>query len=160
MRRKMQYSKDLYHFMVKFDEICSILSNVSRTTRTTTKQNLDPRCTYLPTRVKSSYFKITITFIQFTCLRGPHLYSVTGNLTPIFNIFQCQQYDTHHTQWPNDGFTEFLKKCIVHKNCYVLIVIFAIQKVIPRSEIPPFNTLGPCCPIGLRPLCSHPGSKI
>jgi hypothetical protein len=31
MRRKMQYSKDLYHCMVKYDEICSILSNVPRT---------------------------------------------------------------------------------------------------------------------------------
>jgi hypothetical protein len=36
--------------MVKFDEICSILINVSATT---TKQNLDPRCTYIPTRVKT-----------------------------------------------------------------------------------------------------------
>jgi hypothetical protein len=29
-----------------------LLTNVSTTTTRTTKQNLDPRCTYVPTRVK------------------------------------------------------------------------------------------------------------
>jgi hypothetical protein len=47
------------HAMVQYAEKhgeigpkCSILINVSARTRTT-KQNLDPRCTYVPTRVKT-----------------------------------------------------------------------------------------------------------